>query len=53
MDHLGISPGPQVGEIMNILLEKRINDGPYSKEEALVIATEWARQRGIHGPPPA
>jgi poly(A) polymerase len=47
MEHLGISPGPQVGEIMDILLEKRINDGPYSKEEALAIATEWARDRSI------
>lgn len=47
MDHLGISPGPKVGEIMNILLEKRINDGPYSKEEALAIATDWARQQGL------
>jgi poly(A) polymerase len=45
MEHLGIPPGPQVGEIMNILLEKRINDGPYSKAEALAIATEWARDR--------
>jgi poly(A) polymerase len=45
MEHLGIPPGPQVGEIMNILLEKRINDGPYSKEEALAIATEWARDQ--------
>jgi poly(A) polymerase len=45
MEHLGIPPGPQVGEIMNILLEKRINDGPYSKAEALAIATEWARDQ--------
>jgi hypothetical protein len=30
---------------MNILLEKRINDGPYSKAEALAIATEWARDQ--------
>lgn len=47
MEHLGIPPGPQVGEIMNILLEKRINDGPYSKAEALAIATEWARDQGV------
>lgn len=47
MEHLGIPPGPRVGEIMNILLEKRINDGPYSKSEALAIATEWARDQGI------
>lgn len=47
MDHLGMDPGPKVGEIMDILLEKRIEDGPYSKEEALAIAREWADQGGI------
>ncbi|MEX0795670.1 MAG: CCA tRNA nucleotidyltransferase [Acidimicrobiia bacterium] len=47
MELLGIDPGPRVGEIMGVLLEKRINDGPYSKEEAYDIATEWAREQGI------
>jgi len=47
MDLLNMDPGPRVGEIMTILLEKRINDGPYSKEEAYEIATEWAREQGI------
>ena len=49
MELLGIDPGPRVGEIMGILLEKRINDGPYPKEEAYDIATEWARGQGILG----
>ena len=49
MDLLGIEPGPRVGEIMTILLEKRINDGPYSKEEAFDIATGWAKGQGILG----
>lgn len=47
MELLGMDPGPRVGEIMSILLEKRINDGPYSKEEAYDIATAWAREQGI------
>ena len=47
MDLLGMEPGPLVGEIMGILLEKRINDGPYSKEEAFAFAKEWASERGI------
>ncbi|CAN5857096.1 CCA tRNA nucleotidyltransferase [soil metagenome] len=47
MELLGMDPGPRVGEIMSILLEKRINDGPYSKEEAYAIATGWAREQGI------
>jgi poly(A) polymerase len=41
MEFLGIEPGPKVGEIMEILLEKRIEDGPYTKEEALSIARRW------------
>ncbi len=49
MEMLGIGPGPRVGEIMTILLEKRINDGPYSKDEAFEIATEWAKEQGIPG----
>jgi poly(A) polymerase len=49
MELLGIGPGPRVGEIMTILLEKRINDGPYSKEEAYDIATGWAKEQGILG----
>ncbi|MEX1037822.1 MAG: CCA tRNA nucleotidyltransferase [Acidimicrobiia bacterium] len=47
MELLGIDPGPRVGEIMGILLEKRINDGPYTKEEAFEIATAWAKEQGI------
>lgn len=49
MELLGMDPGPRVGEIMGILLEKRINDGPYSKEEAYDIATDWAKKQGILG----
>ncbi len=45
MEFLGIEPGPLVGEIMEILLEKRINDGPYSKEEALEVVQSWADTR--------
>lgn len=47
MEALGIEPGPRVGEIMEILLEKRIEDGPYSKEEALEIARRWAETAEI------
>ena len=47
MEALGLEPGPLVGEIMEILLEKRINDGPYSKQEALDLAQSWAKEKGI------
>jgi poly(A) polymerase len=41
MVYLGLEPGPQIGEIMNMLLERRIEDGPYSEEEALAMLDEW------------
>lgn len=55
MGYLGMSPGPKVGEIMELLLEKRIDDGPYSPREAFAIAREWALAEGMDDPgdPPA
>ena len=55
MAYLGLDPGPRVGEIMTILLEKRIDDGPYSREEAYRLAREWALEKGLSDPgaPPA
>jgi poly(A) polymerase len=41
MAHLGIEPGPVIGEIMDLLLEHRIDEGPYSEEEALRLVDEW------------
>ena len=53
MAYLGIEPGPRVGEIMGILLEKRIEDGPYPPSRAYQIAREWARDLGLADPGPA
>jgi poly(A) polymerase len=53
MAYLGMEPGPAVGEIMDILLEKRIDDGPYPVSEALAIARSWALDRGMPDPGPA
>ena len=54
MSYAGISPGPMVGEIMETLLEKRIEDGPYSRREAFELVRDWARSKGLDdpGPPP-
>lgn len=52
MEYLGLDPGPAVGEVMDLLLEKRIEDGPFSPEEAFVIAREWAISRGMGDPGP-
>ncbi|HEU4318511.1 MAG TPA: CCA tRNA nucleotidyltransferase [Acidimicrobiia bacterium] len=50
MSYLGIDPGPRVGEIMGILLEKRIEDGPYPRAEAFETARAWALSQGLADP---
>ncbi len=42
MAHLGIEPGPRVGEAMRMLLEHRIEHGPYTEEEAYRLLDEWS-----------
>lgn len=41
MRHLGLKPSRQVGEIMNMLLEHRIEAGPYTEEEAYAMLDAW------------
>ncbi|VAW09391.1 hypothetical protein MNBD_ACTINO02-1954, partial [hydrothermal vent metagenome] len=41
MDHLDLSPGPVIGEAMNMLLEHRLDDGPFSKEDAYAMLDDW------------
>ncbi len=41
MRHLGLKPSRRVGEIMNMLLERRIEDGPYTEEEAYAMLDAW------------
>lgn len=50
MAYLGLEPGPKVGEIMSVLLEKRIEDGPYSEREAYEVARAWAKDQGMADP---
>ena len=45
MNHLGITPGPLVGDIMRLLYEKRIEDGPYSEDEAYAVVDAWMAAR--------
>ena len=47
---LGIRPGPLVGEVMDLLLEYRLDEGPYSEEEAYRLVREWAEGRGLPTP---
>lgn len=54
MRYLGIGPGPMIGDIMGLMLERRIDEGPYSVGDAYAMAREWAIAQGIPdpGPPP-
>lgn len=45
IEYLGLEPGPIVGEVMKILYEHRIEDGPYSEEEAYRLLDEWRSAR--------
>ena len=47
MTYLQIAPGPKVGQVMSMLLEHRIDHGPYSEEEAFALAKEWAIEQGL------
>ena len=46
MRHLGLEPGPEVGLAMKMLLEHRIEHGPYSEEEAYRLLDDWRQQHG-------
>ena len=45
MEHLGIQPGPLVGEALDHLLELRMDRGPIPEEEAYRLLDEWWEQR--------
>jgi len=45
MEHLGIPPGPLVGEALEHLLELRMDRGPIPEGEAFELLDEWWEQR--------
>jgi poly(A) polymerase len=47
MEHLGVEPGPVVGEALDFLMELRLERGPMDKEEAYRLLDDWAAQRGV------
>jgi poly(A) polymerase len=47
MEHLGIPPGPIVGEALDHLMELRMERGPIPEDEALAMLEDWARERGV------
>ena len=46
MEHLGIPPGPLVGEALGFLLELRLDEGPLGEDEATRRLDEWWAARG-------
>jgi len=42
MDHLGLEPGPEVGEALAFLMELRLERGPIPEDEAFALLDEWA-----------
>lgn len=51
--YLRIRPGPMVGEIMDMLLERRIEDGEYRPAQAYDMVRAFALERGLDDPGPA
>ena len=49
MDHLGLEPGPQVGEALEFLMELRMERGPIPDDEAYELLDAWAKERGLPG----
>jgi poly(A) polymerase len=52
MSHLGIGPGPAIGEAREFLLEERLERGPIEKDEAYRLLDEWAKARDLGGAAP-
>jgi poly(A) polymerase len=51
MDHLGIGPGPEVGEAWRFLLDLRIERGPMEDDEALGALDDWWAERDLDRDP--
>jgi poly(A) polymerase len=47
MEHLGLSPGRDVGEALAYLKDLRLERGPIERDEAFELLDAWARARGL------
>jgi poly(A) polymerase len=47
MDHLGVGPGPMVGEALRFLLDLRIDEGPLGEDEARRRLDEWWAAKSV------
>jgi poly(A) polymerase len=41
MEYLGLEPGPAVGRAMRMLMDHRLDHGPYDEEEAYALLERW------------
>ena len=49
MEHLGVPPGPVVGEALAFLMELRMERGPLAEDDAYAELDAWAKERGLDG----
>jgi poly(A) polymerase len=47
MHHLGLEPGPAVGEALEFLMEHRMDRGPIPDGDAYELLDAWAKERGL------
>lgn len=47
MAHLGIDPGRRVGVAMDLLMEYRLDEGPYTPEQAYALLDTWVKDGKI------
>ncbi len=50
MEYLELQPGPAVGQIMRMLMEHRIEHGPYTEQQAYAMLDHW-KEQGSEGKP--
>ena len=50
ISYLGVPPGPVIGEVMKMLLERRIEAGPFTPTEAYAMVRVWALENGLADP---
>jgi poly(A) polymerase len=50
MEHLGIAPGPAVGQALEHLMQLRLDRGPIEKDEAHRLLDAWAAEQDLARP---
>lgn len=44
MEHLGLTPGREVGQALDFLLEHRLENGPIDEADAYILLDNWAEE---------